>query len=294
MTNQRFILLHGFAGSPDSWQEVAEVLPSGSALLRLSILGHGKAEDPHGHQHTGSSPGRSLEPASGPFETEVDRLAAQVLAAGFQGSHLVGYSLGGRLALGLLARHPELVASASLIGAHTGLGSQEERRQRMLRDESWADLAETTGLASFLEKWEEQPLFSTQNQEQRSLQNHRRRHLDPMGLGRALRSLSLARMPDYRPRIPTLEMPIRWIAGERDAKFRRLAKEAAQAQRAGTYARVPASGHNVPLEQPRLLAALLAEDLTLEDSPHKDCGPEEHSLRNQKTDTQIVMEGSLR
>lgn len=281
MKKQRFILIHGFAGTVDSWQEVAQALPKNSSALRLSILGHGTAGGQDAYPFSGPVP----PPTSDSFEEEVDRLATQILSAGFQGGQLVGYSLGGRLALGLLARYPEMFAGASLIGAHPGLQDHGERRQRAEQDESWANLVETEGLAVFLEAWEQQSLFSTQTPEQRRLQRRRRRHLHPQSLGLALRSLSLARMPNYWPVLPDLEVPVQWIAGEKDGKFRSLAKAAANAQPAGSITVVPDAGHNVPLEQPGLLAALLTEPLL----------PREiKRLENPNPNTQSVMEGSLR
>ncbi|HVS66649.1 MAG TPA: alpha/beta fold hydrolase [Thermoanaerobaculia bacterium] len=105
MRCERCVLIQGFAGSPASWDAVVERLPEDWRVLRPTLAGHdpraGWPQDVRG------------------FEDEVDRLAHEIGPG--PPSLLCGYSLGGRLALGLLARHPGRFAAALVIGAHPGL-----------------------------------------------------------------------------------------------------------------------------------------------------------------------------
>jgi 2-succinyl-6-hydroxy-2,4-cyclohexadiene-1-carboxylate synthase len=244
------VLLHGFTGAPASWQPLvaaAGALPAPRAAVAVALPGH--------------HPGSQVVPG---FEANVDAMAHALETAGLVGCDVVGYSLGGRAALGLALRHPRLAATLTVIGAHPGLDHDQERRRRIEQDRAWIALLRERGLAAFLAAWEQQPLFATQQQvgvAALAEQQRIRAHHDPEALARSLEHMGLGAMPAYGPRLAELAMPVTWIAGALDEKFagvaRAAAEQLAQAGRDVRLALVPGSGHNVPLEQPAALAALL-------------------------------------
>jgi 2-succinyl-6-hydroxy-2,4-cyclohexadiene-1-carboxylate synthase len=241
------VLLHGFTGRGDSWREVISLVPDPWQTVTPELLGHGPED-----------PGRQVESFAG----EVDRLAGLIRTGEFAPCHLVGYSLGGRLALGLALRHPELVARLTLVGAHPGLALEAERDARRSRDETWARMLEEEGLEPFLEAWERQPLFASQGrlpEERRVAQRRLRRSHHAEGLARALRILGLANMPGYRPLLGSMTQPVQLVVGELDAKFRGLAQEMHDLLPTSTCHLIPGVGHNVLLEAPEVLADLLQE-----------------------------------
>ncbi len=268
------VLLHGFTGAPESWAEVRQRLegrddtraprpPDGAASPDSPDRGTGRfrpvlAPAGLGHDGTAGPPGIDR------FEDEVDRLAAAIRQDDPRPRHLAGYSLGARVGLGLLVRHPALFRSATLIGANPGLTDPAEREDRAARDERWARLLETDGLDTFVAAWEALPLFATQEAlpgDTLDRQRRIRRSHDPRGLARSLRVAGLARMPDYRSRLGDIDVPVRVIAGARDAKFRALASEMAERLPRAALTLVPDAGHNVVLERPTEIAALLREDM---------------------------------
>ena len=212
------ILLHGFTGWPSSWDAVVAALAAPATAL--AVAGH----------HPDLPP-----PAS--FEAEVDRLAALIPP----GSHVAGYSLGARLALGIANRHPGVVSRLTLFGVHPGLDDEHARQARRSDDERWAELLLRDGIDVFCDAWEAQPLFSAPRPSRRL---HR-----ADWLAATLRALSLGAMPVYRlPAIPTLV-----VAGARDDKFCRLARELA-----GERARIiPGAGHDLLSEAPFAVADCL-------------------------------------
>lgn len=241
-----WVLLHGFAGAPAAWDAVRAALPPSSRVFCPALLGHAAetavAED---------------------FCGEVDRLALAIEAAGLVGAHLCGYSLGARLALGLLVRHRRLFARATLIGVHPGLPEDSpERAARADNDEHWARLAEREGAAQFAAQWAAQPLFASQRElpaDVRAAQEQIRRAHDGNALAVAMRTLSLARMPDWRPRLARLDLPVQLIVGAHDTKFIELAQQMATLLPQASVSLVPGVGHNVLLERPSaIIAALLA------------------------------------
>jgi 2-succinyl-6-hydroxy-2,4-cyclohexadiene-1-carboxylate synthase len=236
----KLILLHGFTGDPSSWDRVRALLEH--EVLCPTILGHGES---------------ARDPEIRSFEAEVDRLVQLVEAAGFTGAHLCGYSLGARVALGMLVRHPRSFARATLIGVNPGI-AEEARADRARADEAWARMLETEGIERFADAWEAQPLFATQTAEQRAAERVRRTNKDPRELARSLRVLGLAAMPSFWDALQKLPMPVHLIAGERDEKFARIAERMRKRIPQASLTIMRGRGHNVPLEDPAAIAEAIA------------------------------------
>jgi 2-succinyl-6-hydroxy-2,4-cyclohexadiene-1-carboxylate synthase len=234
----KLVLLHGFTGDATSWDGVRMHLGSRS-VLTPALLGHG-----------------SSDPIT-TFEAEVDRLAQLVSENGFAGAHLCGYSLGARLALALLVRHPHVFTRATLIGGNPGL--EGDRSERLRTDERWADLLEHEGIARFTAAWESQPLFATQSTAQREAERTRRLRHDPHELARSLRILGLAAMPSYWASLAAIATPVLLMTGALDAKFDALAERMHALLPRSTRIRIAGAGHNVPLERPRAVAEALTD-----------------------------------
>jgi len=237
------LLLHGFTGGPASWEPIVSKLPPGLAVLAPALAGHGDA----------------LAPDVSSFEDEVNRVAA--LTTPGRDWHIAGYSLGGRLALGLLIRHPRLFSTATLIGAQPGLVTEDERRQRRDADERWCRML-ARGLPEFLAAWEAQPLFASQNDlPSEVLERQRRERLshDPAGLVHSLRVTGLGAMPSYWDSLPEIPVPATLVAGERDQKFSAIARQMAEKIPSSEIEIVAGTGHNVALERPDVIAELLCK-----------------------------------
>ncbi|MDA8020264.1 MAG: alpha/beta fold hydrolase [Thermoanaerobaculia bacterium] len=240
------VALHGFTGGAASWLPLRELLPSQVGFLAPDLPGHA------------GWPG----PLPSSFETTIDCLAGWV-ADRTHAAHLVGYSLGARLALGLVVKYPDLFRSAVLIGVRPGL-ADGERQARISRDELLAEALARDGLEAFVEHWESLPLFATQrslSESRRAEQRRLRLRHDPSGLAWALRVLSPGRMPDYRRRLDEIRCPVRVMVGELDTSFldiahglvERAKKETLQRQGSPSDVEievVPGVGHNLPLEAP--------------------------------------------
>jgi 2-succinyl-6-hydroxy-2,4-cyclohexadiene-1-carboxylate synthase len=258
------VLLHGFTGSPQSFEELARRLRArrpGVRLYRPTLIGHECLVA--GCRSESSGRPASLEHADR-FEQEVDRLARGIHGARFAGAHLCGYSLGARVALGLLARYPYLFSGATLIGVHPGLSSLHERAARVGSDERWCQVLLSGGLATFLDAWQAQPIFRSQRglphasaAEQRRIRSAH----DAAGLIRSLRVLGLGHMPDYRGVLRSVPIPLRLMVGARDDKFVAIARELAAASPRLELDLVEGVGHNVLLEAPEHVESVLMRAL---------------------------------
>ncbi len=240
------VLLHGFTGHPASFQKVLAQLPLQARVACPVLLGH-----------DGCDPGPD---AAADFAAEVSRIADEIRAAHLGPVHLCGYSLGARVALGLLVQFPELFTQATFLSVHPGLQDPDERQARAAADQRWVELIEQHGLPEFFHKWQQQPLFSTQATLPAAVlaaqETVRRRH-SPKGLARSLQTLGLAHMPDYWPELAKIAVPVRLVVGALDEKFTALADRAAPLLPNATVVRLPGVGHNVLLEAPDAVCALL-------------------------------------
>lgn len=250
------VFLHGFLGDEDSFQGVIDAL--GEAIVPFTpVL--------YGHHKSTQFTAESLHS----FELEVKRLG-QLIREQFPVTpvHLVGYSMGGRLALALLCAFPSYFSGATLISARRGLETETERAARAAADGRWAELIERVPFIDFVEQWEAQPLFATQlvlpaliREEQRC---RRLRH-HPPAIAAAMRVLSLAKMPSLRTEVRDIRCPVTVLAGELDKKFVDLGRELAGSMPHARAIVVPGAGHNLPLERPRDVAAAITESLNYDE-----------------------------
>lgn len=250
------VLLHGFLGLPESWNEVVQALAPRERVLRPALLGHGAA-----------SWGTGDLPLS--FDDEVDRLASRLEAEGALGSHVVGYSMGARVALVLAARHPRIVARLTLISGSPGLEDDDERRARARADDRLAEELREEGLPEFVRRWEQLPLFASQRRLPPGARaRHRARRLSHReGLvARALETLSPGRMPAMTRSLETIEVPVALVAGSLDTKYAGIARAIAPLFPDARVRIVDGAGHDPCLERPQELAAVLSEDTTTENA----------------------------
>jgi 2-succinyl-6-hydroxy-2,4-cyclohexadiene-1-carboxylate synthase len=239
------LLLHGFTGTPGSWDATRELLPAGVTTICPWLVGHGRPE---------------AAPEIESFEGEVDRLVGLVQAP----VCVAGYSLGARLALGVLVRHPGRVRAAVLVSGSAGLETAEERAQRRRADRRWIDLLESDGLEAFVACWEAQPLFATQSAlpvELRRAERERRLAHTAAGLSRSLVVTGSGAMPSYRSALSGLTQPVEIVTGELDSRFCALGRALAGELPRASLHQAQAAGHNLLLERPRAVADAILRGL---------------------------------
>ena len=218
--------LHGFTGRASDWDALAPALP-------LALVGHDGTPVPAGWS----------------FAAEVDRIAALLPGP----VHLAGYSMGGRVALGVALAHPHRVARLTLVGAHAGLESEAERASRRAVDDRWCATLEARGIDAFVDAWEAQPMWRSQDWLPGAVRDRQRASRlahDPHALAAALRALGPGAMPDLWPALPRLAVPVTLVAGALDDRFTALAHRMAALIPAARVVIVDHAGHNVLLEAP--------------------------------------------
>lgn len=243
-----YVLIHGFTGAPSSWDIVRVALHNATPVLLPTLHGHGPQGD-------------LGEPRT--LTEEVDRLAAEIVLALGTGSVLGGYSLGSRIGLGLLVRHPGLFRGAVLVGCRPALDSEDAIRTRAAQDEERAERIERAGLAAFVDSWERLPHFALQHGLPGPVQaqeRERRMSHTAVGLARSLRLHGLAQMPWGREALAAIRTPVTFVVGgAEDPGFQAFGEDLAATIPGARLVRADGAGHNVLLERPAVVARELEE-----------------------------------
>ncbi|MGB2711189.1 MAG: 2-succinyl-6-hydroxy-2,4-cyclohexadiene-1-carboxylate synthase [Conexibacter sp.] len=239
MARPTIVLLHGFTQTGRSWGPTIAALGERYRALAPDLRGHGEAA--------------AARPVSfAAIRTDVLALAPERFA-------LAGYSMGGRIALGLALQAPERISRLVLVGASPGLADDRERSARRAADEALADRIERDGIEPFTASWSTLPLFAGQPPTVAAAAHSMRLSQDPAGLAAALRELGTGAMEPLWERLPELAIPVALVVGERDVKFHTLAEQMARALPDASLHVVPGAGHAVQLEAPAAVAAILAQ-----------------------------------
>jgi 2-succinyl-6-hydroxy-2,4-cyclohexadiene-1-carboxylate synthase len=172
---------------------------------------------------------------------------------------LVGYSLGGRLALHALQANPSRFDGAVIISSNLGMPEGSgSRPARFEQDQKLAKRFESDPWELLLEDWNSNPLFGGCSVK-REEKNFKR-----AGLANALRSYSLGAQADFRPLLKDFKMPLLWVAGGKDSFYAEMANQASQLSDRGSLWISHSSSHRVPWQDPEgLIKAILEMERNL-------------------------------
>lgn len=230
--------LHGAVGRAADWRAFAAGLPSGfGAVRRLDLW-----------RFLDCCP-MSLEAFGNALTEEIVRIDPEPV--------LLGYSMGGRLALHSLLARPSLWKAAIIVSAHPGLKSCDERAQRRERDAEWSALALKGEWSDFLKQWNAQSVLGGAGDlPDRSKLKDRR-----ASVARSFVDWSLGAQADLIPELGKITCPLLWVTGERDVRFTQIARQAVPNLPRGEHQIVSGCGHRVPWEKPLEFSRLCSEFL---------------------------------
>lgn len=221
------------------------------------FMQRGEAWEPVAARLAGSYRTTCLDFTTWTFEERV----AELLDAVRPGDALVGYSMGGRLALHAALREPARLGALVLVGVTAGIEDAAERADRRASDESLAEWIERRSIEDVVRRWETLPVFATQSAELRERQRPGRLSHDPERLATLLRSAGQGATPPVWHRLHELRRPVLLTAGEQDRRYATAARRMAERLPDARVKLVPHVGHAPQLEAPDEFAALLREFL---------------------------------
>lgn len=265
------VLLHGFMQSSTSWDSIARSLTNRFCVYVLDFIGHGLTE-------------KSKKAARYTYEdmaASVDYFLRKVVCAQekrgrekrvhtrrdltnrsqtkhtqTKRAHVIGYSMGGRIALRLLQTSSDLLASVVLESCNLGCATEIERKEAAQRNQGWVDRIQRDGMEAFVDYWETLPMFATQKElgwdkllhVSRAANNPTSMVLCLQGSGKQAMPLTEVTLEAVRAQRQT-GLPMLYIYGDKDAKS---AAVAATLEVEGVLVSAIPAGHNVHLEAPML------------------------------------------
>lgn len=234
------VFLHGFMGAGADWLPIAENYANRSFCLMPDLPGHGR------NIHL---------PLAQPldFESVANELNLFLEHLNLNRVSLVGYSLGGRIALYAALKLPQKIRALVLESCHAGIVDEQARRERAEADDRQAETVLTHGLETFVERWYEMDLFRTLQSQPRLLAEikEKRKKNDPRWVAKIIAALSPGQQPPLWAKLGALPMPVLLIAGELDSKYTELAAKMSQQIPDARLEIIPGVGHNVHLENPK-------------------------------------------
>ena len=242
-------LLHGFTQSGVSWHEVVSLMPPGWQWVLPDLRGHGGTRVRPGAPYT-------MDACTSDLEALWDSL-------GIDRTHLVGYSMGGRLALQVAAARPERILSLLTLGAHAGL-DEEAREGRRRGDEALARRIETDGLEAFVDYWSGLPLFEGLERRGPSFAARlRAARMDNhvAGLAESLRGMGAGAMRPVWGELDRIKVSSTFVAGQLDHGYVASARRLAASVANGRVAIVQRAGHAAHQERPEAFSRLLLAHL---------------------------------
>ena len=223
MTRKKLVALHGNLGTVDDWKFLSD-----SDLLAVDLWDHSEK----------------------PFPEMAAYLASLAVD---EKPVLLGYSMGGRIALDTLVRYPDQWSGGVILSAHPGLPGVEDRIARRVSDQVWAQLARKLKWSDFLQMWDRQPVLQgVGHAEGRQTLASRTGEI-----ARAFENWSLGCQEDLRHLIAKCHLPILWVTGGKDEKFSAIGQEMAQLNSNIDHRTIPGCGHRVHFENPEVVANLI-------------------------------------
>jgi 2-succinyl-6-hydroxy-2,4-cyclohexadiene-1-carboxylate synthase len=207
------IALHGFLGCPSDWDDIISEMDV--EWVRPDLF-----------SDSSWGAGKSLKQTYSCIYNKAKKLNEKGRV------FILGYSMGGRLALGALSLDTRGVvfSGAILISVNPGLDNKSDKIKRIKADKVWSDkiaqIHNESGWKFFLKDWNSQSVFKsgTNNEPKRKFSDY-----NMLSLASAMTRWSLGLQPDFRKNLFTLRIPILWIVGEQDIKFVEMASRLAEA-----------------------------------------------------------------
>lgn len=241
---ENLVMIHGMGDNLNMWYHQIPVFSKSFRVITYDVRGFGKTESPEGEYST---------------LVFADDLGELMKALGVRSGYFLGYSMGGRIALELAIKYPELVKALIIANSSFGLippsPQSIERRRAMLPLLESGDMkavAETMTTSAF------SPGFRTRNPAEFDRYMKVKLQNTPEGQARVLRSMV---KPSGPSDLSKVKCPVLMIAGDSDANMNLEDSRQAQKAIAGSKLLILHTGHASAIESPQEFNSAVIEFL---------------------------------
>jgi 2-succinyl-6-hydroxy-2,4-cyclohexadiene-1-carboxylate synthase len=245
------LLLHGFTGDSSTWLPFCENWGKHSKLIIPDLIGHGKTDAPQNADRY------QIEVAAKDLLHILEKLDCKKV-------DVLGYSMGGRLALTFAILYPEKVNRLILESSSPGLLTETERLERRMKDGELADFIIEKGMENFVDYWENIQLFSSmRNLPQKIKDKVRRQRLShsPQGLANSLTGMGTGAQPSWWGKLDQIDSQVLLLTGEKDEKFCRIAEKMQKLLKNSNWMVIENSGHALHVEVKEKFGTIVSEFL---------------------------------
>lgn len=234
------VLLHGFCGSAEYWEQVIPVLSSGYRVIAPDLRGHGASEAPLGPY--------SIEQMADDVLGLLDKLKIAECI-------MLGHSLGGYITLSFAQRYASRLKAFGLIHS-TAYPDSEEARENRLKSVS---RIQNEGITPFVDSFVP-GLFAeaTATKSPQLLERTKEIGYKTPPQGATGAALAMRERPDRRDVITATTLPVLLVAGEQDGLI--PAERTFTSDKPNvTQAMISGAGHMSLFEAPERLSEIIKE-----------------------------------
>ena len=245
------VCLHGFTGTSSTWKDLFEHFRGKYNVVAIDLTGHGRTTSP-------------IDAIRYTMVEQVADLEALFNEMALTNFTLIGYSMGGRIAIAYTHTYPHRVASLILESASPGLKSEQARIERKAADAQLAKQIQAEGILAFVDFWQEVPLFNSQKKMPRTKQVEVRKERlsqDTVGLANSLLGIGTGSQRSYWDDLSMIHIPVLLLTGEIDKKFVNIAREMKEVFPQAEHITVKDTGHAIHVEKPTVFATMVEEHM---------------------------------
>lgn len=246
------VALHGFTGSGLDFAPVVSAVGAEDDWVALDLPGHG-----------GSYCGANFDHYS--LNACIENLDIVLNHLQIDRFCLLGYSMGGRIALHYAFHNPERLQRLIVVSASPGLAEAKARTDRCGRDEQLAHTILNEGVPAFVQQWQNMPLIQSQQtipQKIRIPMFERRMDNSAWGLAHSLRGVGTGVLPSLWHALPNLSVNTCLVSGAKDEKFTAITTTMAAQMPLAQQIIIEGAGHAPHLEAVEAFAREVLDDIS--------------------------------
>ena len=239
-SNIPVIFLHGFTGGAIDWEFMFGELPKPYFAIAIDLIGHGKSGSPADIKYYSE-------------DFQIHLLNEVLTKLKISNCVLVGYSMGGRLAISFTLKYPSKINALILESTTAGIEDTDLRDERIKTDTELAERIKKDGIENFVDYWLSLPLFenlSKLDSEKISFIKENKLKNNPIGLANSLNGFGTGVMSSKWNELNSINCKTLLVTGELDIKFSHLNKRMKNIIQNSEHRIIKDCGHNTHLEKP--------------------------------------------